>query len=214
MRWESNNLLRWLPGVPAALCLIAVLMLSHCASPEAEAITYQLQKERQEKDAFFASAADSPLLPEDRRDFAGLHYYPVDLSWRFEGPIVRYDSLVSDTILGTRGDRRPAVKYGYFEFSRGARKYRLQIYRMPPTDSLSSGYLFLGFTDKSSGTETYGGGRYVDLKQLYDDIYVVDFNTAYNPYCAYNPAYSCAIPPAENYLDLPVRAGEKQFKVH
>ncbi|NIU01421.1 MAG: DUF1684 domain-containing protein, partial [Nitrosopumilaceae archaeon] len=72
----------------------------------------------------------------------------------------------------------------------------------------------LGFTDKTSGDETYGGGRYIDLVEHDRNHYVIDFNKAYNPYCAYNPKYSCAIPPEENHLAIAVTAGEKIFKEH
>ncbi len=200
------------------LILILLLILgcqrSPRYSPEQQKIVQSILKIRAEKDSAFVSEEWSPLLPEDRAHFKGLNYYPVDLSWRFEGPIVKYDTLIPDTIVGTKGDLRPAIKYGYFPFHYKGKEYRLQIYRILHDDPEYDKYLFLGFTDATSGKETYGAGRYIDLEINPRNWYVVDFNLAYNPYCAYNPRYTCAIPPEENRLPFPVRAGEKIFKVH
>ncbi len=183
-------------------------------SPEQLKIIAQILSERQQKDRAFATEDWSPLLEKDKKNFHGLAYYPVDLSLRFEGPIVRYDSTVLDTIMGTKGDLRPALKYGYFPFVYQGKEYRLQVYKMVREDTSLQKYLFLGFTDRTSGKETYGAGRYIDLVENPENHYVVDFNLAYNPYCAYNPRYTCAIPPEENYLPFPVRAGEKIFRAH
>ncbi len=183
-------------------------------SPEQQKIVRAILKIRAEKDSAFAAADWSPLLPEDKAHFKGLKYYPIDLSLRFEGPIVKYDTLIPDTIMGTRGDLRPAVKYGYFPFTYQGKEYRLQIYQIKHKNPEYDKYLFLGFTDATTGKETYGAGRYIDLEINPQNRYVVDFNLAYNPYCAYNPRYTCAIPPEENRLPFPVRAGEKIFKEH
>ena len=184
-------------------------------SPEEEAQLEFIKRHRMEKDHFFKNDPDSPLLPEDKTNFKGLNYYPVDLSFRFEGPIIQYDTMVVDTIRGTReGDLRPAWRYGYFDFVYNQQRYRLQIYKILRDDPNLQKYLFLGFTDETSGKETYGGGRYIDLTENEENYYIIDFNLAYNPYCAYNPKYSCAIPPAENHLPFPVTAGEKIFKKH
>ncbi len=205
-------------GLNAALLLLVAgaLLLPNCSryAPEQEAIAADIRRQRAEKDRDFKTDPDSPLLAEDREAFQGLKYYPVDLSLRFEGAIVKYDSLLPDTIIGSKGDRRPALRYGYFPFTYQNREYRLQIYKILRDNPEYAKYLFLGFTDRSSGGETYGGGRYIDLAENDENHYVVDFNLAYNPFCAYNPRYSCAIPAAENRLPFAVKAGEKVFKEH
>ena len=183
-------------------------------TPEEQRIVDEILKERKNKSREFLSEKWSPLLPEDKINFKGLKYYPVDLSFRFEGPIVKYDSTILDTIIGTRGDLRPAIKYGYFEFEYKDNKYRLQIYKILRDKPELEKYLFLGFKDETSGKETYGAGRYIDLIENEQNYYIVDFNLAYNPYCAYNSRYTCAIPPPENRLPFPVHAGEKNFKTH
>lgn len=196
--------------------MLLLLLLPACRhlSPEEEAELAFVEQHRKQKDMLFKTDAKSPLLPEDKASFTGLHYYPVDISFRFEGPIIKYDSVMIDTIRATGGDLRPALKYGYFDFVYQQQRYRLQIYKMLREEPELQHLLFLGFTDETNGKETYGGGRYIDLAENEENYYVVDFNLAYNPYCAYNPAYTCAIPPPENHLPFPVTAGEKLFKKH
>lgn len=200
----------------AYFIFLLILLAGGCSSytPEEEALIAEIQQQRAEKDQDFKADPNSPLLAEDKTDFAGLKYYPIDLNLRFEGSIVRYDSLVPDTIIGTKGDLRPAVKYGYFPFEYRGETYRLQIFKILRDNPAYQKYLFLGFTDQTGGTETYGGGRYIDLVENDENHYVIDFNQAYNPWCAYNPNYSCAIPSKENRLSFAVTAGEKNFKAH
>ncbi len=194
--------------------LLVVLGLGGCQkshTPEQQISIDKILKQRIEKDSLFRNAPWTPIREEDRTGFPGLSYFPIDLELRFRGPIITYDSLVPDTITGTRGDRRPARKFGYFSFHYKDGDYRLEIYEILRDDPDADSYLFLGFTDKTTGKETYGTGRYIDLLEMEDGFYAVDFNRAYNPYCAYNPRYSCAIPKDENRLPFAVRAGEKIF---
>ncbi len=177
-------------------------------------IIQEIQKRRAEKDQFFKTSPGSPLLPEDKANFTGLNYYPIDLSLRFVGPLKLLKEQPIDSLWDTGGEKRAAQKYGYFEFTYKGEKYRLLIYRFLDAGLSGDESLFLGFTDATSGTETYGGGRYIDVERNNKGNLIVDFNLAYNPFCAYNPAYICALPPAENHLPFPVRAGEKIFKAH
>ncbi len=183
-------------------------------SPAEVAEAQEVLQHRAEKDSLFSHAEWSPLLPADKKNFHGLKYFPVNPDYRFEGPIVKYDSVIRDTIVGTKGDLRPALKYGYFSFKYKGKPHRLQIYKILRDDPELAKYLFLGFTDQTTGKATYGAGRYIDLSENEENHYVIDFNEAYNPYCAYNPRYTCAIPPEENALPFRVEAGEKIYKSH
>ncbi len=168
-----------------------------------------------EKDNDFLTQEWSPLTPADKVIFEGLHYYPYNYELRFEGPIHTYAVPDSEQIMGTRkGDVRKALKYGYFEFKKDGIENRLEIYKILASKPGQSDHLFLGFWDETSDDETYGGGRYVDMKETGENLYLVDFNYAYSPYCAYSDRYSCAIPPLENRLTIPINAGEKIFKEH
>ncbi len=180
---------------------------------EVDSLKKAFEQYKQEKDNAFKTEDWSPLTQQDREKFGHLNYFPYDISWRFEGPIHRYERMESITILGTRsGDVRPALRYGYFEFIKNGKPYRLEIIKILPGRPGESAHLFLGFWDETSGSETYAGGRYIDLIESGENQYVVDFNYAYNPYCAYSHRYSCAIPPLENRLPIAVTAGEKNYK--
>jgi hypothetical protein len=113
--------------------------------------------------------------------------------------------------LGTNtGEIRSGLRYGYFDFHVGTQACRLQVYRLEDAPDLQAS-LFIPFRDSTSGQETYGAGRYIDLKENTSGVYDLDFNRAYNPSCAYSSQYSCPVPPAENTLKVPIRAGEKKY---
>ena len=168
-----------------------------------------------EKDEAFRQEPWSPLTAADKKDFEHLEYFPYDIAWRLTGSIQRYEKQDSVKISGSKkGDIRPALRYGYFEFVKENEKQRLEIIKISPRKKGGRAHLFLGFWDQTSGVESYSGGRYIDLQENSANEYVIDFNYAYNPYCAYSERYSCAIPPLENRLTVAVRAGEKKYKGH
>ncbi len=191
-------------------------LLWNCTSKQSsldQNIYNQWLKFRTEKDSLFKYADWSPLTLQDRQTFDSLEYFPYDPSWRMILTLHRYPVPQSVTIQGTKeGDLRPAEKIGYFEFQKDGKKCRLEVIKILPSAPQEQAHLFLGFWDQTSGKETYPGGRYVDLEALDGNRFVVDFNYAYNPYCAYSHRYSCAIPPLENQLPVAVKAGEKAFK--
>lgn len=203
------------------LVLIATLaLLTSCSTKQTESNNndpnYQaFSKYTAEKDSLFRFADWSPIPAETRNDFAGLNYFEYNPELHFEGNLVRYDSGDSTVIYATReGDIRPALKYGYFPFTFRDKEFRLEVFKMGSKSDPSRQHLFLGFTDATGGNLTYGGGRYIDIEENAQNYYVVDFNYAYNPYCAYNHRYSCAVPPSENRLPFPVLAGEKLYEKH
>ena len=199
------------------LIFLVVQVLLNCEkgfSPEEQLIINQILTTRLEKDSLFKHADWSPLTLEEKEHFAGLKFFPVDLSLRFEGPLTYYETPLPDTIVGTKGDLRPAIRYAYFSFQYQDEPYRLEIYKILRDDPEYEKYLFLGFTDETTGDETYATGRYIDLSENSENHYVIDFNLAYNPYCAYNPRYTCAIPSEENRLPFAIRAGERTYKEH
>lgn len=181
------------------------------ASPEA------VQQGRAEKDRVFRTDPDSPLAEELRASFTALEYYPYDPALRFAAKLRRYPDPPPIRIITTTGKERPAVKAGYLEFTFEGKKHRLQVYSLRDRDIPPSEWnnLFLPFLDATSGQETYGAGRYLDLEARPDDWYVIDFNQAYHPLCAYGRTiYRCPRTPEENRLPFPVRAGEKGWVDH
>ena len=165
-------------------------------------------QERQLKDAFFKSES-SPLLAEERGNFTGLDYYPLNPELRFQVRLERYPRPKTIRMATNTGDIRSGLLYGFFEFTVENQLCRTQVYRLEETFSKPA--LFIPFLDATSGMETYEGGRYIDLTENTSGLYDLDFNRAYNPYCAYNPEYSCPAPPNENTLPAPIRAGEKTY---
>jgi uncharacterized protein (DUF1684 family) len=163
------------------------------------------------KDEYFRRSPRSPLPPDQQPDFIGLAYFAPDISYRLEGlrltPLSHPETLpfAIDT-----SDHRPrtARRLGRLEFTLGGRDLALTAYRVGEGEPESPS-LFIPFRDETNGRETYGAGRYLDVTPESDRTYVIDFNDAYNPYCAYSKAYSCALPPDENRLPVAIEAGER-----
>jgi hypothetical protein len=162
---------------------------------------------RKRKDDMFKTSADSPLPPEIKMVFQGLEYYPIDWLYRFEGPVTRYPDPPKFTMISTDGEKRQAIKFGYIRLEINGKEYPLQVYRL--LDSEEKDMLFVPFVDANTGKETYEAGRYLDLEERPNGLYVVDFNRAYNPSCAYGGNYSCPVTPQENRIPVPILAGEK-----
>jgi hypothetical protein len=146
---------------------------------------------------------DSPL-PEDRRAaFPGQPFYPFMPAWRFVGDLVRLDPPHGILVPDTKGKTQVYYDYGRYPLRVGADVETLRVYR--PGDHPEQ--YFIAFRDSTTGKETYGGGRYAHLDSLDEHRFVLDFNLAYNPYCAYDTSWMCPLPPRENSLPWAVRAG-------
>jgi uncharacterized protein (DUF1684 family) len=172
----------------------------------------EMQFFRAEKDSFLKTSPKSPIKKEERRSFKGLKYYGVEPAFVVNARLLKNENPAPITITTTTGTNRSAIKYGYLDFSLGGKTHKLGAYKFSDQrDKSSKEYLFVPFTDSTSGRETYGAGRYIDLEENESGDYILDFNRAYNPYCAYNEDYSCPIPPRENRLSLSVTAGEKVY---
>ncbi len=153
-----------------------------------------------------------PKSPRFKR-YKGLRYFPVDLSYRYVLPLLPPPSREEAVILSIRGHQRRAIKAGRFEFEVAGRPCRLEAYRLLEP-GVGENDLSLLFRDATTGRETYKLGRYLDPKRLPDGKFLLDFNEAYNPACAFSPHYNCPIPPTENTLSVAIRAGEKDPRYH
>ncbi len=173
--------------------------------------TRRLELKRRGKDRFFGDHPRSPLTTADRRGFEGLRYFPVDPAMAFELPLHEHQEKELVTVQATHGTQRTLLRWGEFRFSLGNRPVTLQAYRTEP----ESERLFVPFRDATSGGETYPFGRYLDLEpeihRRSDGDWVLDFNEAYNPWCEYSQDFQCPFAPGENWLPVPIRAGEKRF---
>lgn len=168
----------------------------------------ELRKYRQEADEFFRTHPQSPLTPEQREHFTSLDWFPhnPDLVLILEAE--EFEEKPEITLPRSSDKKPPGVyqKWGHLRFTVAGQEVTLLLLYSPEHE-----YFFLGFWDATSGTETYGGGRYLDPVRLPDGRFEVDFNRAYNPYCAYNDQFACIIPPVENHLPVRIAAGQKAF---
>ncbi|MBK9782148.1 MAG: DUF1684 domain-containing protein [Anaerolineales bacterium] len=164
----------------------------------------ELDAFRAEKDEFFGSHPQSPLTREQKKQFHGLKYFPENDALRFEALVEEFPIKEGFDMQTSTGGVQHYEKFGRFSFPVEGQTVELTIYR-------SEHEFFLPFVDSLSGTETYPAGRYLEPDPLPGGRFFIDFNLAYNPYCAYNEMWSCPITPAENRLKAAIRAGEKLF---
>jgi uncharacterized protein (DUF1684 family) len=164
----------------------------------------------------FEDPQESPLTKEELETFKSLDFFPADTNFRVIAKVERTKDP-KPFKMKTTTDRLPLFTvYAYVTFKLKGKTFRLPVYqnqKLMRTTEFED-YLFLPFTDPTNGKTTYGGGRYLDLEIPEGDTMVIDFNKAYNPYCAYNGKYSCPIPPKENHIDVEVTAGVKKFEGH
>ena len=159
---------------------------------------------RREKDEYFGHAHDSPLTVDQRAQFRGLRYFPEDDSFRFTVTVDATGSGGADEVEMSDGSTSRLRRLGTVRFDVGGERVALVAYEQGDE-------LFIPFRDGTSGRETYGAGRYVEAEPLGGGRFELDFNRAYNPYCAYNDAWRCPLPPTENWLGIAIRAGELSF---
>ncbi len=161
-----------------------------------------LDEFRKAKDAFFASDPQSPLTAEQKRKFTGLSYFPENPDLRFELMIEEFPEKEVIEMQTSTGDIQRHTRFGRIRFLVDGQPVELTVYKV------AHGF-FLPFADALAGVETYGAGRYLEPQPLSGARILVDFNYAYNPYCAYNDRFSCPLTPWENRLKVAIRAGEK-----
>nr|WP_299343604.1 DUF1684 domain-containing protein [Allomuricauda sp.] len=163
----------------------------------------------------FKNPETSPLPDRYRKDFEGLEFFPADTTYRVVATFKRTPDAQPFYMPTNTGEKTIEVVYGIASFELNGVSHQLEIYQTPAlmTQPQYKNYLFLPFLDDTNGTETYGGGRYIDMTIPKGDTIVIDFNRAYNPYCVYNKKYSCPLVPRQNYLRTKVRAGVKAFEL-
>ena len=195
---------------------ITLLFLVSCNEernddPEMKAYFNELIKERKEKDYSFQFDNTSPFNRDTSVSFKPLNYFEPNPDFIFKSKLFTYDVQDTVAILGTKGETRPAILVGYLNLDYDGDIFKVNVYKS--FSRTGDEYFSIWFTDKTTGSTTYGVGRYLDF-ELNDDpeyLYTIDFNKAYNPYCAYSPLYTCPIPRPEDYIDLEIEAGEKNF---
>jgi uncharacterized protein (DUF1684 family) len=155
----------------------------------------------------------SPLEKKARKKLKKINYFPIDLSYRVKAKFVKTETPDLFKMKTTTSRLPDYRKYGELHFTLAGVDYKLNVYQSPDVIRMPqyADHLFLPFTDRTNGEDTYEVGRYIDLTIPSGEEVVIDFNLAYNPYCSYNHNYSCPIPPVENDMPIEIKAGEKKF---
>ncbi|MCX8057124.1 MAG: DUF1684 domain-containing protein [Ignavibacteria bacterium] len=202
------------------LYLVLALIFISCSNKKINPeYLKEIEEYRARKDSSFRYDPNSPFNRDKSVKFTGLKYFEVNPDFVFKSKLYRYALPETVIVLGTKGEERTQIKYGYFQFQYKGKTHKINVYKYPES-SIKEGkeylknYLAVWFRDLTTGEETYDVGRYLDVEEENPDpdyLYTLDFNKAYNPYCAYTPIYSCAIPREEDFIQIRIEAGEKKY---
>jgi uncharacterized protein (DUF1684 family) len=208
--------------LPAILPLFLVAACARSPEPprlsaaDSLAVVQENLAHRTAADRYFADDASSPFRNDTTVTFTGLRWYPVDPRYRVQAQLRPLRRPEAVTIMGTRGEERRLLRYGVFtvdlpDGGGGRASLVINVYKDPARGR----HLSIWFTDETTGRETYGVGRYLDVGEEHPDpghYYTLDFNRAYNPWCAYSDHYTCAVPRREDHLAVPLRVGELPYR--
>ncbi len=191
-------------------CIVALLFVLHYAFAQIDSgIINDINRFQQELINEYKDPKASPLKPAEREKFGGIKFFALDTQYMVTAKFVKTPGEKIFEMPSSGKEKKLYVKYAEAQFSLHGKPYKLNIYQNIDLtkDRNYRDYLFIPFRDATSGKETYGGGRYIDLRIPYGDKIIINFNKAYQPYCAYTEGYNCPIPPRENYLPVKIEAG-------
>lgn len=192
------------------IAIVAVTIFNFLTIGESSAdYIERMEQERKDKNGFMLSIS-SPLLEEDKQSFTGLNFYPIDEKYKVKARLEKSSNKQPIFIESTTGEQLKYIPFAKATFELEGSEHTVMLYQ--DWEEKDPNKLSLMFADETSAMETYGGGRYLDVMYRNTNSVVIDFNNAYNPYCHFNPEFSCPIPPRENILDIPIKAGEKIYK--
>jgi uncharacterized protein len=201
---KTKNIIWLALSVVVVIVFYSVLSGSNDAS-----YTESIMKERKERDHFMKTSDESPV--QDKEKFNGLNYYEPNIKYKIIANLKPVENRNVMVLATNDGDQQRYAEYARAEFVLEGIKNSLLILEVMDMGP-NRGKLFLAFGDETSAVETYGAGRYLDVAKVPGSSTItLDFNKAYNPYCAYNESFSCPLPPKENLLKVAIRAGEKNY---
>ncbi len=200
----------------SSVALLCIFSFAH-AQQYKMSVVQEIKKWQNELDAEYKGKATSPLSAEDIKKFTGHHFFKIDTAFRVIAKIVLTNSNAEIPFKTTTDKIKMHIKYADLHFKIKGQSFVLSVYQSKDLMQIKeyADFLFLPFFDETSGIETYGGGRYIDLRLPKNgNTIIVDFNKAYNPYCAYASGYSCPKVPSENELKIKVLAGVMYENTH
>jgi uncharacterized protein len=194
--------------------LVLTLLLVACGknyTSDQKTYIAKIERHRSIADSVMQNDPFSPFNRKGKVEFHNLKYFDVAPEFVFKSKLYEYSPQDTITIFGTKGEPRKAVRFGFVYFNFQNQQYKINVYQGTTKDGVT--YFSIWFTDKTTNKESYGVGRYIEFEKVQDSNheYKIDFNLAFNPYCAYSPNFSCAIPTKEDYIPIEIRAGEKKF---
>ena len=192
-----------------AIIVFAAVVYTLTSAEDPEVYLQKIEKEREKQFKYLRFNIDSPLTDEQKKDFNKLSFYPVLPEFKVRAKMIPVEQVQMLMLPLSDGSEEKYLKHSFAEFELQGKTYRLIL--LQALKEVDRRNFFLAFADKTSGEETYGGGRYLNLRQDGKNSITIDFNLAYNPYCAYNPDFACPLPPKENILDVAIYAGEKEY---
>ena len=193
------------------LGIVGFIFYSISGGESKEEFAKQMQQKREEKELFMKSDAGSPFKTDSTIKFTTLHYFLPDINFRISANLIPIEHKKVVVLPTSDGLEKKYLEYAYAEFKLEGKENKLLILEIMDAGPYR-GTLFLAFADETSARETYGAGRYLDLKKVPGATSItLDFNQAYNPYCAYSDKFSCPFPPKDNILKVAINAGEKSY---
>ena len=199
---KKDNVLKLIIG----LILIVIMIYSFSGGQTTEEYINEITEEREEQDLFMQNSDESPFANKPS-DYRGLNHYPIDIKYKIQARFVESPSKRIITLPTNDNSTREYLEYGTAAFTFNDKGQQLVI-----LENVEDEKLFLAFADETSAIETYGAGRYLDVTHTGGNSITLDFNLAYNPYCAYSDKFSCPLPPRENLLSVAIEAGEKTYE--
>lgn len=195
--------------VVVSFVVLAAVAYMFTAAESPEAYIEKVEKERERQFKFIKFNVESPLNEEQRRSFQLLTFYDINPLYRVKARLIPIENKKVREVPLTDGSKEKYIEHSYAEFELGGQTNKLLLLQSVKETDMRN--FFLAFADETSGKETYGGGRFLNLRQDGKNSITIDFNLAYNPYCAYNPDYACPLPPKENLMTIAIEAGEKNY---
>lgn len=194
-----------------AISLVVVVAVAYMftAAESPEAYVEKIEKERERQFKFIRFNIESPLTEEQKQSFTKLTFFDIDPQYKVKARLNPIENKKVREVPLTDGSKQRYIEHAFAEFELGGKTNKLLL--LQAMDEADKRNFFLAFADATSAGETYGGGRYLNVRQDGKTSITIDFNLAYNPYCAYNPDFACPIPPKENILEIPILAGEKNY---
>jgi uncharacterized protein (DUF1684 family) len=191
--------------------MLVIISCGKNYTPLEKAYIAKVEKDREEKNLLMKNDPDSPFNKKGKIEFHNLKYFDVDPAYVFKSKLYEYNPKDTIVVYGTKGEIRHAVKFGCVLINFAEKVIKVNVYQ--GSTAGGSIYYTIWFTDKTTNNESYGVGRYIDFEKVDNPeyIYTIDFNSSYNPYCAYSPNYSCAVPTIEDFIPVEIKAGEKKF---